>query len=333
MTTLQRLNLRKSEMIRRNQRPTVNFENPTEEQRSKLTTLRTEHREVQTKYQAALKTAPGPEQTGIHRIENGAQTEEQRAFVALEDAVHPADYLGEVQGQAAEYRTELGMTKGIPHMSLLDPVERVELRVDVVSTGSTSPRVTSGRSSGQVVGRQHSLVYGGVFKLSVEPGTAAFPVVTAAAATGVADRSVAVESTAVTLVSEQFDSGSSPVSGESWEVESEYAMPEFRAALQQELRRALREEVDKLAIQGKASAHPQWMVSCGLSTNPTDPQEVGAMADLIDVFVPSPPWSSTPAEPRLACNRDVIRYFMSLSDATSNSGLGPGYFVPFGCRI
>ena len=312
MTTLQRLNLRKSELsVEINDLQLIS--DPTEEQRSKLTTLRTEHREVQTKYQEALKSAPGPEQVE-HRIENGATTPEQRAFIALEDAVHPADFLGEIQGQAAEYRAELGMSKGIPHISLLDPVERVELRADVVSTGSTSPRVGQSAILGKLL--EDSIAsFLGVTMPSVAPGTAAFPVVTASAATGVADRSVAVESTAVTLSANSL----TPVrvqSRVSWEVESEYSMPEFRAALQQELRRALREEVDKLSIQGKASA-PAVDGFLRTLTNPTNPQEVGAMADLIDVFVPTPPWSSTPAEPRLACNRDVIQYFMSLSDASS----------------
>ena len=40
------------------------------------------------------------------------------------------------------------------------------------------------------------------------------------------------------------------------------------------------------------------------------------MKSLITVFVPSPPWSSTPAEPRLVVNRDILEFFMVLSDST-----------------
>ena len=101
----------------------------------------------------------------------------------------------------------------------------------------------------------------------------------------------------------------------SWQLEAEYSQPEFRSALQTELRRSLRETVDKLALAGKASA-PAVEGFLATLTDPTNPSAVAEMKDLIDVFVPSPPWSSTPAEPRLACNRDVIKYFMSLSDST-----------------
>ena len=311
MTTLQRLNLRKSELsVEINDLQLISA--PTEEQRSKLTTLRTEHREVQTKYQEALKNSPGPEQVE-HRIEGGAQTTEQRAFVALEDAVHPADFLGEIQGQAAEYRAELGMSKGIPHISLLDPVERVELRADVVSTISNSPRVSQAAVLGKLLEDSIS-VFLGVSTPSVPAGSASFPTVSAAAAAGVVDKGVALESTAVTL------SGNSlvPVRAQSrvsWQLEAEYSQPEFRSALQTELRRSLRETVDKLALAGKASA-PAVEGFLATLTDPTNPGAVAEMKDLIDVFVPSPPWSSTPAEPRLACNRDVIKYFMSLSDST-----------------
>ena len=112
-----------------------------------------------------MKTAPGPEQTE-HRIENGATTPEQRAFIALEDAVHPADFLGEVQGQAAEYRAELGMSTGIPHVSLLATSERIELRADVVSTISSSPASDPGEHFGEIAGGLHLRVPRGVHPLS-----------------------------------------------------------------------------------------------------------------------------------------------------------------------
>ena len=150
---------------------------------------------------------------------------------------------------------------------------------------------------------------------SVPAGSASFPTVSAAAAAGVVDKGVILESTAVTLTGNSLV----PVRAQSrvsWQLEAEYSQPEFRSALQTELRRSLRETVDRLSLQGKASA-PQVDGFLRSLDNPTNPQEVGSMADLIDAFVPSPPWSSTPAEPRLACNRDVIAYFMSLSDATS----------------
>ena len=186
MTTLQRLNLRKSELsvVEINDLQLISA--PTEEQRSKLTTLRTEHREVQTKYQEALKSAPGPEQVE-HRIENGATTPEQRAFIALEDAVHPADFLGEIQGQAAEYRQEIGMSKGIPHISLLGLAERIELRADVVSTISSSPRVTQAAVLGKLLEDSIS-TFLGVSMPSVPAGSASFPIVSAAAAAGVVDK-------------------------------------------------------------------------------------------------------------------------------------------------
>ena len=130
-------------------------------------------------------------------------------------------------------------------------------------------------------------------------------------------RVVALESTAVTLTGNSL----TPIRAQSrvsWQLESEYAQPEFRAALQTELRRSLRETVDKLALAGKSSS-PSVEGFLATLTDPTNPSAVAEMKNLIDVFVPSPPWSSTPAEPRLACNRDVIAYFMGLSDSTQTT--------------
>ena len=88
---------------------------------------------------------------------------------------------------------------------------------------------------------------------SVPAGTSAFPVVTASAATGILAKSANLESTEISIGANTLG----PVrvqSRVSWEIESEFAMPQFREALLSELRRALREQLDKLAISGKDSS-------------------------------------------------------------------------------
>ena len=139
MTNLQKIQLKLSE-TRSKANSLQAIETPTSEQRAELVETRTALTAIEREYQTALRESPGPEQVE-HRIEGGATTPEQRAFAILEDQIHPADYLGEIQGQAAEYRAELGMSKGIPHISLLDPVERVELR-RMLSVPVPVPRVS-----------------------------------------------------------------------------------------------------------------------------------------------------------------------------------------------
>ena len=286
--------------------------NRTDDETAKLAELRAAHSTLETEYRTALENSDEAARRE-HRIENGAQTPEQRQFFELEDSVHVPDFLSSsVEGSPAEYRTELGMTRGIPYGLLLTPEERVEMRADAVSTPPGVVQVNQGAILNKLT-EEGVLTFLGVSTPSVAPGTAAFPVVTGSANVGVVDKGAALESTAVAIGASNL----SPVrlqSRISWDIESEYSMPQFRQALQTEMRRVIREQFDKLAVNGKAAA-PAVDGFTRTLADPTDPTAVANMGDLVRVFVPTPPWSSMTSEPRMLANRDAIEHFMTLVTA------------------
>lgn len=281
-----------------------------EDENSKLQELRDKHSQLESEYRAAIDDAGDPERRE-HRIENPTQTPEQREFIELEGQVSIADYLtGNPEGAALEYRQALGNRVGVPLSLLLTQAERVELRADVASTAPSDVSINPQAILGKL--REASIVdFLGVSTPAVGIGESSFPVITGSANVGIVARGAAVESTQVTLSANRLQPRRLQARI-SWEIEDEYSLTGFREALRREARRVLMEQVDRMVINGQAAA-PAVPGFLRTLTDPGDPGSASGMADLVEEFVPSPPWSSRVTEPRLLVNRDVIANFIGLN--------------------
>ena len=284
----------------------------TEEENAKLSELRAKHSDLETEYREALEDAGAPERRE-HRIENGAQTPEQREFLELEGQVTIGDYLtGRPEGAALEYRSAVGNRVGVPLSLLLTEAERVELRADVASTSPANVSINSQAILAKL--REESITdFLGVSMPSVAVGEASFPIITGTPNVGIVDAGAALESTAVTLSANRLPPRRLQARI-SWLIEDEFSLAGFTDALRREARRVLMEQVDKMVISGKASA-PAVDGFLRTLTAATDPTAASAMNDLVEEFVPSPPWSSRVSEPRLLCNRDMVLNFMGLNSS------------------
>ena len=258
MTRKQKLELRASE-IRTELAALADADKLTDANKTKITELRGEYIDVETRIQAATVAGDEPEVTETRDDGEARELAELRGRIRMGAYVGAAVEMRGAQGAEAEYNQHMGIGANRFPMELLAP--RIEQRAETdVDAGPTRPqrwldRLLDGTAASRI----------GITFQSVEPGITSLPL-TSAGATGVQRARMETVSAATWTISVVEAKPKRNTAHLIFSSEDAARIPQLEDALVRDLRMGVMEAVDKAVFLGDAGADGTDADIVGLNT-------------------------------------------------------------------